>query len=139
VRFRLAALSGNAVGRLYGHDLRGVNPEYEGAVLFVSPLSIQWSDGDHPQQLLDTDTHGYHGELGSSAKIRGTGEPATFACVSCGATEFAFEAEFHYWDETIDQWVEDPGWAAQDYFSVFTLHVRCGQCGATSEASALDL
>jgi hypothetical protein len=104
----LAAPSGVAVGRCYGYDLRRLNPEYAGSVLFVSPLSVQWTDAVVSTQLLDTDVHGYHGELGSSAKIRGTGSPTVFACVSCGATEFALEAEFHYWDETIEQWAEDP-------------------------------
>ena len=140
VRFGLRSASGEAVGSLLGYDLRDLNPEYDGDPLFVSPLFVEWSGGGGRMLLLDTDIHGHHGEEGSSACIRGAGEPTPFACSSCRQLLFEFEVEFHYWDETVDTWHdEEPGFVAEDHFSLFRLLARCHHCGKAHEASVLDL
>jgi len=139
VRFPLSADSGERWGHLLGHDLRTLNPEYDGDPLFVTPLFVQWQGASRPTLLLDTDIHGYHGELGGSAKFRGSGDPDTLSCAGCGADLFVFDAEFHYWDDTVDQWTEEPEMAVQNYFSVFTLHARCRACDGAYQPCILDL
>jgi len=127
------------VGSLLGFDLSRLNPDYADETLFVSPLCIQWSGERGATPLLDTEIHGYTGELHDSAKLRGSGSPDTYACAACGGRVFSFEITFHYWDETYDLWDEEPSLAIQDYFNLFSLVAVCTGCQRPHTASEMDL
>ena len=139
VRFKLASPSGQAAGSLFGSDLSSLNPEYAGEMQFVSPLSILWPGDSVATPLLDTEIHGYIGELHDSAKLRGSGNPDTYACAACGGHAFWFEVTLHYWDATYELWDEEPSIAIQDYFNLFTLVAICTGCRRPHNASEMDL
>ena len=62
-----------------------------------------------------------------------------FPCCGCGRSLFEFEVEFHYGDETVDMWHEEPEVAIEDQFNLFTLRATCHDCGKKQEPRVLDL
>src|SRR5687768_12599504 len=91
--WQLACKCGNDSGLLLGHRLGDLNPLYKGDLL-VSPLAFDCFACGQVTELLDTDIHGYHAEVGKleggigSAKLRGSGTRTAYACPTCGKTVF---------------------------------------------------
>src|SRR5438045_3850427 len=69
VTFELQLDQSETSGRVFGHDLRGLNASYSGPATFMSPLVIEWEPSRRRTAILDTAVHGYHGEFGESAKF----------------------------------------------------------------------
>ena len=75
-----------------GHDLRKLTPNCTGDLFFVSPILVRTADSSKSEWIFDSDVHGYHGEMQSSAKIRGSGQPEQFICKGCHGTTFLVTA-----------------------------------------------
>lgn len=134
--WQLACSCGGDAGRLVGHRLAKLNPGYKGDLL-VSPLAFECSACNRVTELLDTDLHGYHAEVGKlegeigSAKLRGTGARTAYACPGCAKTSFRMVVGFVYWDFDIIE--DEPHLPAQEFFNVFLLYCTCVNCGRRSE------
>jgi hypothetical protein len=139
IRFRLSSATGESAGTLFGYSLARLDSDYSGDLEFVSPLSVVWAGTDRPALLLDTNVHGYHGEMDASSKLRGEGEPEAFVCSSCRGSQFRFEVRLHYWGAAYDLWEDEPELPVQDYFNLFTLIATCNSCRRKHTASDLDL
>ncbi len=113
-----------------------MNPSYKGDLL-VSPFAFECSACSRVTELLDSDIHGYHAEVGKleggirSAKLRGTGPRTTFACPGCEKTSFRMVVGFVYWDFDILE--DEPQLPAQEFFNLFLLYCTCVNCGRLSE------
>ena len=65
----------------YVHGYRWTNPDFNNAIVFLSPLVLECSACGKMTDLLDTDVHGYDGELGhGTTTVRGEGERVVFEC-----------------------------------------------------------
>src|SRR5581483_2200764 len=119
-----------------GHRLEDLNPRNKGDLL-VSPLAFGCSACGRVTELLDTDVHGYHAEVGKleggvgSAKLRGSGTRTAYACPTCGKTVFRMIVGFVYWDFDIIE--DEPELPAQEFFNVFLLYCTCAECGHVAE------
>lgn len=124
--------------QVLGYSLADYNPACQGEPDFISPLSIRWPDG---QQVLafDSAVHGYHGELGSSAKLHGEGEPQVFACPNCKRHDFDVTVQFDYLDAVVDLFEEEPKLPAQDYFCNVLFAGKCLHCGSPTIILDMDL
>lgn len=123
-------------GRLLGHRLETLSSHYRGDLL-VSPLGFECSACGRITELLDTDLHGYHAEVGKleggtgSAKIRGTATRTAYACPACSGDSFGMVAGFVYWHFDIIE--DEPHLPAEEFFNVFLLYCTCAACGRVSE------
>lgn len=105
---------------------------------FISPLTLRWSDKTKAK-LFDSDKHGYHAQLESSAKLRGKGTPTVFCCGRCGADRFIVRVQFDYWDGCADLLEEEPDIAIQDWFQGIVVAGTCLACRETTEVLGMDL
>jgi hypothetical protein len=134
--WRLACQCGSESGRLLGHRLDSLSSSYRGDLL-VGPLGFECSACGSVTELLDTDVHGYHAEVGKleggigSTKIRGTGPRTAHACPACGRDSFGMVAGFVYWH--FDLIEDEPHLPAEEFFNVFLLYCTCAACGHVSE------
>lgn len=116
IAFSLAPKSGgDAACRILGYPLSDYNPNCKDAPDFVGPLLLRWDD-DSETCVFDSDIHGYHGELNSSAKIRGSGNAKIYNCIRCGHDRFRVAVQFDYWDACDDLLEDEPELPVQDYF-----------------------
>ena len=132
VAWQLTCPCGCRKGAFLGYPLRRYNPRYCGDA-FVGPLGFECSGCGQVRELLDTDKHGYHAEIGSSScHIRGEGPREAFACPGCGSRLFRVVCSFLFWPATIDLVVDEPAEfleVAEDLFNEFVAHGRCDGCG----------
>jgi hypothetical protein len=134
--WQLACKCGCDTGRLGGHRLEKLNPNYKGPLL-VSPLAFQCAACSQVTELLNTDIHGYHAEVGKleggtgSSKLCGSGPRSGHTCPSCQKNVFRMVAGFVYWDFDIIE--DEPELPAQEFFNVFLLYCTCANCGQISE------
>ena len=125
--------------RVFGYDLRRLNERRTGDGTFVSPLFLHRARDPERTLILDTDVHGYHGELSSSAKLRGTGAPQLYSCRACSEDRFFVQVTLDYAPAVQDLWDEETDIAIQDYFTGFTLTGTCANCGHPASIVELDL
>lgn len=134
VAFKIS-YQGHATCHVLGYDLADYNPEYQGPTEFVSPLTLQWPNGD-ATCIFDSERHGYHGELDSSAKIRGEGPPQRFKCSKCGADKFSIKVVFDYYEDLEDDFSKEE---IPNYFHNIAVIARCQSCDHLNEALNMDL
>ncbi len=123
--------------QVLGYPLSDYNPSYLGRE-FISPLSLRWPEaGD--VVVFDSATHGWHGEMNSSAKLRGVGRPQLYGCGECAGEEFSVTAQFDYWDACLDMWADEPEIDIENYFCNIAVVGRCLQCGLDQTILDMDL
>jgi hypothetical protein len=128
--FRLACGCGAGSHRILGHFWRN---EYYKVVVFVGPLALSCESCGKVAELLDTEHHGYDGEIcGGGATARGEGERAEFHCEGCGGGVFEAYVRFEYPDDLMEMFnegIEDFIGGPEDLFTWFWLAGRCEGCG----------
>jgi hypothetical protein len=117
----------------------GFNPQYTGPEAFVSPLAFVCARCDRITEIIDTDRHGYHGEMDCAAVYRGEGPRQPFCCPVCGKQWFSLVVTFVYWDATFDLTTDEPEIPLEDYFNGFQAHGTCVGCGRVSLIAGFDL
>jgi len=128
--WRLQCRCGCSHGALLGHHLRDYNSSYHGDDM-VTPIHLRCGQCGEISGILDTRRHGYHGELGASSIIRGTGPQSSLRCTGCAGERFDLVVAFVYWH--FDIIFDEPELPAQNYFNEFMLLARCGECGTMRE------
>jgi hypothetical protein len=129
---------GEDAAQVLGYPLGDCNPSCKDDPDFTSPLTLHWSDGTE-SCVFDSEIHGYHGEMDSSAKLRGVGAPRAFACGKCGHDRFRVTAQFDYWDACDDLLDDEPDLPAQDYFCNIMIFGACASCGHVNRILDMDL
>jgi hypothetical protein len=135
IAFRLSHPSFGEVGEIHGFDLRDYNSHYNGPTVFIS---IKWPNGISTI-IFDSNLHGYHGEMQSSAKLRGEGQAKSFTCPDCGGKVFRVSVQFDYWDACDDLWEDEPQIRIEDYFSNLIVEGECVACRHASRVLDMDL
>ncbi len=128
----------NDFAKILGYPLVDYNPDCRNDPDFISPLILLWPDGTE-NLVFDSDLHGYHGEMDSSAKLHGKGPPKEFKCPECNHNEFQVVVQFDYWDACDDLWEDEPELAVQDYFCNIIFAGRCLRCGTRTNVLDMDL
>lgn len=137
--FSLASkLGGDATCRVLGYPLADYDPDCQDESDFVSPLNLRWNDGSETC-VFDSDIHGYHGEMDSSAKIRGQGSAKIYKCSKCGHDQFRVAVQFDYWDACDDLLEDEPELPVEDYFCNVIFAGACGNCGLVNFILNMDL
>jgi hypothetical protein len=131
-------LGGDAACRVFGYPLADYNPNCKDDPHFVGPLTLRWND-DSESCVFDSDIHGYHGEMDSSAKIRGSGDAKIYICRQCGHNRFRVVVQFDYWDACDDLEEDDPDLPVQDYFCNVIFAGTCTKCGNANRILDMDL
>lgn len=125
--FALSCQCGNS--RHYVHAYRWVNPDYNNAVVLLSPLVLECAACEKMTELLDTDLHGYDGELEhGSSTARGEGEQVVFECPNCGRQPLDAFVRLEYPDDLFDGDFPEFAGREQDLFTWFSLMGKCPQC-----------
>ena len=128
----------NDSAKILGYPLADYNSACRDDPDFISPLSLRWPDGNE-NLVFDSDLHGYHGEMESSAKLHGEGTPKEFLCPHCSHNEFNVQVQFDYWDACDDLWEDEPELPIQDYFTNIIFSGRCLKCGTQTNVLEMDL
>jgi hypothetical protein len=116
-------------GRYYVHGYRWVNTSFHNAVVFLSPLVLECPACGKMTDLLDTDVHGYDGELAHwSATVRAKGERVVFECPTCGRQPLDAIVGFEYPDDLFDRHFPEFAGREQDMFTWFYLMGKCPKC-----------
>lgn len=89
--------------------------------------------------MIDTDKHGYNGEIGSSAGIRGKGRASAFQCPKCEGELMMVLVHFQYDGGELDLIQDDPSITVEDYFSSFAAYGTCMGCGTESCIATYEL
>ncbi|MBI1248263.1 hypothetical protein GC197_10555 [bacterium] len=140
VEWKIACPCGSDSGKILGYSLAGLQPSYDGPTVFVTPLAFQCSACEQVIEIIDTDKHGYDGELGhGAATIRGEGARTTFACQSCQHTTFRLVTCFQHsqFDIIEDEPELEP--VAQNYFDWFECQASCMNCGTEQSVGDYEL
>jgi hypothetical protein len=137
--FRLACRCRGKKGRVLGYSLAEYNREYDGPVQFIGPLGFACVKCRERTRIIDTDIHGWHGELDSSAVMRGSGRREAYRCPKCDGDEFGVTVTFQYPDEAL--WADDDDLPAarEDSFNGFQLHGTCAGCKKVSWIAGFEL
>jgi hypothetical protein len=138
VAFRLSSHSGRDSAQVLGYKLSRYNQEFSG-IDFISPLFLQWVGESDAVEIFDSDLHGYHGEMDSSAKYRGEGPSELFSCPACGRGEFSVSVQFDYGEGCHDLVEDEPDLAIENYFQNFMVDGRCTHCGRIARILDMDL
>lgn len=113
----------------YIHGYRWTNPDFHDAIVFLSPLVLECSACGKMTDLLDTDVHGYDGELGhGTATARALGHRVVFECPDCGRRPIQIFVRFEYPDDLFDDDFPEFQGRQQDLFTWFSLLGRCATC-----------
>ena len=137
--FRLACRCGSERGRVLGHSLADYSKEYDGPLEFIGPLGFGCVGCGRRTPVIDTDTHGWHGESGCSAVYRGRGRRQPYPCPHCEGDEFGVVVTFLYPDDALGGEEDDLPAARQDSFNGFQLHGSCAGCGKRSWIAGFEL
>lgn len=131
--WKIACRCGETRGRFLGYLLSDNNAEYDGPD-FISPLSFKCSKCNEVIELLDTDKHGYHAEVGrlenghtGSSKRRGKGPAKSLPCENCGEQLFRVKVGFVFWDADELEDIEDEH--LENFFNEFLCECECVACG----------
>lgn len=134
--WQLACKCGGDRGELLGYPLSHFVPE-DASKDLVTPIAFGCVRCGVVTEILDTDQHGYHVEVGrlegspGGTKWRGGGVRQKHSCPSCESSVFAFRSGFVYWDFDIVE--DEPELQAEQFFHEFRLSCTCSACGTTSE------
>jgi len=137
--WRLACQCGNEQGRVLGYPLGDYKDWPGGANIFISPIGFECAACGKVTEVIDTDQHGYHAEVGKredgigSVKYRREGPPTAWTCPQCEGQVFGLTVAFIFWEVVFDLANEDLGWPLQEFFNVFLSFARCTGCGHLSE------
>ncbi|QDU63997.1 Leucine Rich repeats (2 copies) [Planctomycetes bacterium Pan216] len=129
VTFQLACSCGSGTGQVLGYPLSKYNEDYEGD-MFVGPLGFQCSACQKTTEIIDTEKHGWNGELGCSCTSRGTGPRVGFRCPDCGSQEMSVVVWFSNDGNELEMVEDDPTIAPEDFFGWFTATGICASCQA---------
>jgi hypothetical protein len=125
--------------RHYVHSYRWVNPDFNNAVVYLSPLKLECPSCRNITDLLDTDVHGYDGELGhGSTTVRAEGEQIVFECPQCGRQPFECIVRFEYPDDLFDGDFPEFKGREHNLFTWFSLIGKCGQCSQLSPIAEFE-
>jgi hypothetical protein len=138
VAFLLSFRTGSGVAQILGHRLSRYNFKYQGPQ-FISPLFLKWEEESEPVPVFDSDIHGYHGEMDSSAKLRGDGPAEEFTCSACGRGAFSVSVQFDYGGGCYDLVEDEPDLDVQDYFQNIMVEGRCLGCSLASGVLDMNL
>ena len=134
VVFRVSK-DGHTSCQVRGYDLSDYNTGYDGPLQFISPLTLKWSH-EPLICIFDSDIHGYHGELHSSAKLRGSGESTLFRCAQCNNDKMLVNVQFDYPDDLLDECdLAD----VPQYFQNIIVQVTCSECSTSLCLLDMDL
>ncbi len=128
----------DARAQVLGYRLGDYNPMCGNDPDFIGPLTLRFSDGSE-HCVFDSNIHGYHGEMDSSAKLRGTGAPRTFGCGNCAHDRFRVTAQFDYTDACDDLLEDEPELPVQNYFCNIIFFGECANCGHVNRILDMDL
>jgi len=134
VTFRLSN-GGTTDCRVVGHDLNFDDESHAGPLEYVSPITLEWTCGAKTQ-FFDSEVHGYHGEMGWSAKIHRVGTESPYKCNKCEKNEFVVDVQFNYHDDLFDEF------DAQDvsnYFCNIIIRGICSNCSNANFIVDMDL
>jgi hypothetical protein len=140
--WRLACGCGGEQGRVLGYPLGDYKALPGGPDCFISPIGFECSTCGKVTEVIDTDLHGYHAEVGKreggigSVKYRGEGPRAAWPCPQCGGQVFGLTVAFIFWGAVFDL-ADEPGWPLQEFFNVFLPFARCGRLRALVRADRL--
>ena len=137
--FRLACRCGGERGRVLGHSLADYNAEYDGPLEFIGPLGFGCVECGRRTEVIDSDVHGWHGELHCSAVLRGRGRRQSYPCPHCAGQEFVVVTTFQYGDEAVEATDDNLPAARVDSFNGFQLHGTCAGCGKRSWIAGFEL
>lgn len=121
--------------RVLGYDLSEYNTDYAGPTEFISPLTLRAEDGTSAC-IFDSNIHGYNGEMDSSAKLRGTGDPREFKCPKCGCNTFNVDVQFDYYDDLLEEF--EPA-EVPNYFCNIIVRGTCSECSQQTSILDMDL
>ena len=96
--------------------------------IFVSPLALKCASCEKVMELIDTDKHGFNGEMGASSTIRGTGRRTAYDHDQCGVQPFTIHVRFEHSSETLEDSTGHFTGREQDFFSWFSLIGKCDKC-----------
>ena len=140
VEWKIACPCGGKNGRILGYPPRDFKEDYQGPVVFVSPLAFQCGRCDRVIELMDTARHGYDGECGhGSATIRGHGDRSPFACRACNAMSFRVVTCFQHSHFDIIEEEPELEPVAQNYFDWFQCVGTCSECGEEQSIGDYEL
>ena len=134
VAFRLT-LGDTAFCSVIGQDLNFDNESYAGPLEYVSPITLEWKCGTRTL-ILDTEIHGYNGEMESSAKIHCVGTASPYKCNKCGTTEFVVDVQFNYHDDLLDEFEADE---VSNFFYNIIIRGTCTNCSTANCIVDMDL
>src|SRR5260370_17597711 len=117
------SLSCSCSGRhFFVHGYRWINPDYHNAEVFLSPLVLECQACKRRTELLDTDIHGYDGELGhGTTTARGQVVATVFDCPACRPHAVAPFFRFSHPDDLFDADLPEFAGREQDLFTWFSL------------------
>lgn len=124
--------------QVLGYPLSDYNDACQGDPDFISPITLRWPDSTE-SLIFDSEIHGYHGEMESSAKFHGSGVPKAFACIECGHDKFAVTVQFDYWDACEDLLEDEPDIPVENYFCNIIVAGKCANCHETNQMVNMDL
>lgn len=134
--FRLTCRCGCKHGAVLGHPLSKFNLKYKGEEV-VGPLGFQCSRCRKITEVIDTEIHGYDGEMGDSCTIRGTGRRQKFACPKCGENEFELSVRFS--SSSADLVEDDPDIKVENFFDSFWANGKCAGCDSEASVATFEL
>jgi hypothetical protein len=135
--YAIGCVCGSSIYQVLGYPIEDYNPKCKGNRMFISPLSTVCVSCGQQTELLNTDIHGYHGEIDASAKYTGSGPQAKHHCANCNCTDFDNLTVILAYDyNSLDKL--DEGLKAEDYFRDFTLNGTCTQCKRSGLITSLD-
>lgn len=125
--FRVNCTCGHANHLVLGQYWR--NSDNKNVQVFLNPIDLRCESCGKTTELIDTNVHGYDGELGhGSAIMRGEGELVEFVCVKCGDHPFQLYARFEYPNDLFEDDFADFEGRQQDLFTWFSLVGTCSNC-----------
>lgn len=136
---------GGSKGRILGHPLRNLAPDYDGPPAFASPLSFACSSCGTTTPIIDTGLHGYNSEVSKDEgrscdpNYRGSGRGEAIPCPHCGAAGFSVRVMcgHSHFDLIEDEPELEP--RAQEFFDSFQCRGTCSACGKGSTLASFEL
>ena len=135
--YQLACSCGSEAGTLLGFPLSHYNRDYKGNG-FVGPMAFRCARCRKNTAVIDTNIHGYHGELGSSATIRGRGKRIAYRCAKCRSDDLSVIVHFEYGGGELDLKEDEPSITVEDFFGSFSVFGICDKCGARNTIASIE-